>query len=47
VSPAWKIIQNNEIVAEGTMKQLDIPIGNGIHLSEVVYDFKKASNPVC
>ncbi len=29
------------MVAEGTLGQRDIPIGNAIHLGEVVYDFPK------
>jgi hypothetical protein len=43
--PAWKMVQNNEVVAKGTLKQLNIPVGNGIHLGEVVYDFQKVNSP--
>lgn len=45
VNPSWKIIQNNEIVAEGTLGQLDIAIGNAIQLGEVVYQFPKENKP--
>ena len=45
VNPFWKIIQNNEIIAEGTLGQCDIPIGNAIPLGEVVYEFQKENTP--
>jgi hypothetical protein len=41
VNPRWQIVQNNEIVAEGTLGQREIPIGNAIRLGEVVYKFQK------
>jgi hypothetical protein len=41
VNPRWQIVQNSEIVAEGTLGQSEIPIGNAIRLGEVVYKFQK------
>ncbi|MGM0620555.1 MAG: sugar-binding domain-containing protein [Bacteroidota bacterium] len=45
VNPSWQIIQNNEIVAEGTLGQREIPIGNAIQLGDVVYEFQKENKP--
>ncbi|HKL32706.1 MAG TPA: hypothetical protein VJ919_09235, partial [Tangfeifania sp.] len=45
INPSWQIIQNNEIVAEGTLGQRDIPIGNAIQLGDVVYKFQKENKP--
>nr|WP_321356253.1 sugar-binding domain-containing protein [uncultured Draconibacterium sp.] len=45
VNPAWKITENNEIVAEGTLGQRDIEIGNAISLGEVVYEFQQKNAP--
>lgn len=45
VNPAWQLIQQNKIVAEGTLGQRDIPIGNAIHLGDVVYEFQKENTP--
>ncbi|MEN8117409.1 MAG: sugar-binding domain-containing protein [Bacteroidota bacterium] len=44
-NPAWKIIQNNKIIAEGTLGQKEISIGNGIELGNVVYKFQKENQP--
>ena len=45
VNPAWKIIQNENIVAEGTLGQRDIPIGNNISLGEIIYTFQNENQP--
>ena len=39
------MIQNNKILAEGTMEPRNIPIGNAIHLGEVVYEFQRENTP--
>ena len=45
VNPAWKLIQNDKIVAEGTLGQQNIPLGNAISLGKVVYQFQKNNLP--
>jgi hypothetical protein len=45
VNPSWKLTQNNKAVAEGTLGQQDIPIGNAISLGKVVYQFQKKNLP--
>jgi hypothetical protein len=44
-NPIWKLFQNTDIIAEGTLGQRDIPIGNGISLGKVVYQFQQKNNP--
>lgn len=41
VKPEWEMLENAEIVASGTLKETNIPIGNGIELGQVIYEFKK------
>lgn len=45
VSPTWQILNNNKIVAEGTLGQQNIPVGNAIQLGDVVYAFQKENIP--
>ncbi len=45
INPIWKLIQNQTTVAEGTLGQRDIPIGNCISLGEVIYTFQKETQP--
>jgi hypothetical protein len=45
VNPAWQLVQQDKIVAEGTLGQRDIPIGNAIQLGDVVYEFQKENTP--
>jgi hypothetical protein len=45
VNPVWKLTQNNKIVAEGTLGQQDIPVGNAISLGKVEYQFQKENLP--
>ncbi|AVR47552.1 beta-galactosidase [Christiangramia fulva] len=45
VSPHWKIYQNEKIIAEGTLGQQDIPLGNANKLGKVVYQFQKENKP--
>ena len=45
VNPIWQIVHNNEIVAEGTLGQRDIPIGNAIQLGNVIYEFQNENTP--
>lgn len=45
VNPEWKLFQNEKIVADGTLGQRDIPIGNSISLGEVVYIFQNENQP--
>ena len=45
VNPHWKIFQNEKNIAEGTLGQQDIPLGNAINLGKIVYQFRKESKP--
>jgi hypothetical protein len=45
VNPTWQIIQNNNIIAEGTLWQRDISIGNAIQLGKVDYKFAIENTP--
>jgi hypothetical protein len=45
VNPTWHIIQNNNIIAEGTLGQRDISIGNAIQLGKVDYKFAIENTP--
>ena len=45
VSPHWKIYQNEKIIAEGTLGQQDIPLGNANKLGKVVYQFQQENKP--
>lgn len=41
INPTWKIVQNGNVVAEGTLGQRDIPLGNNFPLGKIVYEFQK------
>ena len=45
LNPTWKIVQGEKVVANGTLGQNDIQIGNAIQLGEVVYKFQKENTP--
>ena len=45
INRAWKITSNGKTVAEGTLGQRDIPIGNAISLGRVIYPFQKENTP--
>lgn len=45
VKPEWEILENEEIVARGTLAEIDIPIGNEIELGQVIYGFEKEDRP--
>jgi Glycosyl hydrolases family 2, sugar binding domain/Glycosyl hydrolases family 2/Glycosyl hydrolases family 2, TIM barrel domain len=45
VNPQWRIFQDETTIAEGTLGQQDIPIGNAIKLGEVVYQFQTEDKP--
>jgi len=45
ISPAWQLIEEGRILAEGTLDQQDIPIGNAIQLGEVVHSFQNKNKP--
>ena len=45
VNPSWKIISENNIVAEGSLGQREIPIGNAIDLGKIVYSFQQENRP--
>ncbi len=44
-NPVWKLIQNKNIIAEGTLGQQEIPIGNAIQLGTVIHQFQKENRP--
>lgn len=41
----WKILQNGKTVAEGSLGEWNIPIGNNIELGKVDYQFQKENQP--
>jgi len=43
--PEWKLISGTNTVAEGSLGQLDIPIGNGIVLGKIEYMFQNGNYP--
>ncbi|NQU55334.1 MAG: beta-galactosidase [Bacteroidetes bacterium] len=45
VNPIWKLIQNKKTIAEGTLGQREIPIGNTIQLGKVIHQFQKENKP--
>ncbi|MFV0566450.1 MAG: sugar-binding domain-containing protein [Flavobacteriaceae bacterium] len=45
VIPSWKITSNHNIIAEGTLNQCDINIGNAITLGSVTHQFKTENTP--
>ena len=45
INPIWKLIQNKKIIAEGTLGQHDIPIGNCVSLGEIIYTFQNENQP--
>ncbi|HYQ57953.1 MAG TPA: glycoside hydrolase family 2 TIM barrel-domain containing protein, partial [Draconibacterium sp.] len=45
VNPEWKITSDNVELANGTLGQQDIEIGNAISLGDVVYQFPKENTP--
>jgi len=45
VNPSWQITSNDEVLYEASFGQQDIPIGNGIQLGDVNYEFQVQSKP--
>jgi hypothetical protein len=45
INPVWKLTSNNTVVAEGTLGQREIPIGNCVSLGKIVYKFQKENRP--
>ncbi len=44
-NPAWKLTEGDKTIAEGTLGQQDISIGNGLQLGQVVYEFQAENRP--
>ena len=44
-NPHWKLLQNEITIAEGTLGQQDIEIGNNIELGVITYQFQKENLP--
>ncbi len=44
-NPQWKLFQNEKTVAEGTLGQQEIAIGNNIDLGVITYQFQKENLP--
>ena len=40
-NPTWRILQDEKTIAEGTLGEWDISIGNNIELGKVIYQFQK------
>jgi len=45
VSPKWKIKSGEKLIAEGELKQQNIPVGNGIQLGKIEYKLKLDNQP--
>jgi hypothetical protein len=45
VNTTWQLVQAGKTIAEGTLGQRDIPIGNAIQLGDLVHKFKKENTP--
>mgnify|MGYP000527784916 CR=1 FL=1 len=46
ITPEWKLLRGKEtIVTQGTLQETDIPIGNGIQLGKIQYQFPKTGKP--
>ncbi len=45
VNPEWKIISENKTIAEGTLGEQNIPIGNNIDLGKIIYQFSPENRP--
>ncbi len=45
VNPQWKLLQDNKVIAEGFLGKRNIPIGNGIQLGTIIYQFQKELTP--
>lgn len=45
INPSWKIIQNEKTIANDTLDQREIPIGNNIEIGKVVYQFQNENKP--
>lgn len=45
VNPVWKISEEGNEIANGTLGQRDIEIGNAIPLGKVVYEFQNENRP--
>ncbi|RIJ50600.1 beta-galactosidase [Maribellus luteus] len=44
-NPAWKLTEGDKTIAEGTLGQQNISIGNGLQLGQVVYEFQAENRP--
>lgn len=44
-NPGWKILQNENTLAEGTFGKQTIPIENSIQLGEINYEFQQENTP--
>ncbi len=45
VNPSWELVHKGNIVAEGTLGQCDISIGNAIGLGQVTHQFQYKNEP--
>ena len=45
INPVWKLIQNEKIIAEGSLGQQNIEIGNAIQLGEISHQFEVKNQP--
>lgn len=45
INPAWKMVQDESVIAEGTLGQQNISIGNNISLGKIEYAFQKENRP--
>ncbi|MFV0589941.1 MAG: sugar-binding domain-containing protein [Draconibacterium sp.] len=45
IKPEWQLTEDGKIIAEGTLDQQNIPVGNAIQLGEIAYKFKTENRP--
>lgn len=45
IIPEWELTENGKIIVSGKLEQVDVPVGNGINLGRVSYDFEVNDNP--
>ncbi|NCB07558.1 MAG: beta-galactosidase, partial [Bacteroidia bacterium] len=45
INPTWKMVQDESVIAEGTLGQQNISIGNNISLGKIEYSFQKENRP--
>ncbi|WP_340114612.1 sugar-binding domain-containing protein [Maribellus mangrovi] len=45
INPLWKLKEEDKVIAEGTLGQQNIPVGNCIQLGKIAYEFQPENRP--